>query len=171
MIRSARRGLEFVPLGLLRMLAPRPHVSLLYHLCSDGPLAHVDPLYSYKTPAEFEQDLVYLRRHFLLVAHEQVRGHYEGGSPLPANAVELSFDDGLAECFSLERPLLLQYGIPSTFFIITNLVDNGSLMFRHRIALCLDPLGRLSEADASSTLRELSAAEPANDSETPRFWN
>jgi peptidoglycan/xylan/chitin deacetylase (PgdA/CDA1 family) len=145
------------PHRVLRWLAPRPFLSLLYHLCGDEPSPHVRSIYHFKTRDEFERDLIYLRERFHTIGHGQVVDYSEGRSALPANAVQLSFDDGLAECFSQIRPLLLKYEIPATFFIVTGLMDNRSLMFRHKISLCRDRLARLSEAAATEGVRAIAA--------------
>ena len=128
-------------------MAAGPPLSLLYHLCSDRRLAHVDQLFSYKSADGFERDLALLRERFTPVGHDQVLAHVQGRRALPSNAVEISFDDGFSECYSVARPLLLEYGIPATFFCITNSIDNLSMMFRNKISLCLNRLEELSADD------------------------
>jgi peptidoglycan/xylan/chitin deacetylase (PgdA/CDA1 family) len=123
-----------------------PPLSLLYHACGDRQLPHADRLFPVKSAEAFERDLAYLSEHFTPVGHDQVVAHYEGRCALPSNAVEVSFDDGLRECHSVARPLLLRYGIPATFFCITNSIDNAAMMFRNKISLCLNRLEELSAA-------------------------
>lgn len=143
----------------------RPYLSLLYHLCSDRRLPHLAHLYPYKTIAAFECDLAHLREHFAPVGHDEILAHFEGSRRLPPHAVEVTFDDGLAECFSLVRPLLLEYEIPATFFVVTNLIDNRDLMFRHKISLCLERLTKMPAPAAAELARVLDSHGPAA---TPR---
>ncbi|MBM4383387.1 MAG: polysaccharide deacetylase family protein [Deltaproteobacteria bacterium] len=121
--------------------------SFFYHTVSDRPLAHARHLYGYKSAAQFERDLVWLKSRFTLVAHADVARHLRGERALPANAAQVSFDDGLAECFDVARPLLLKHGVPCTFFVVRDLVDNARLMHKSAVSLCLDVLERASEAD------------------------
>ncbi len=136
------RLIRCVPLAALRVLTPRPFVSLVYHLVSEQTPPHVRHLYPCKTPEAFERDLSYLKKHCHLVGHEDIAAHRKLGRDLPKNAVTLTFDDGFAECFSVARPLLQKYSIPATFFVIANCIDNRAMMFRSKISLCF---GRLAD--------------------------
>ena len=125
----------------------RPLLSLLYHLCSDRRLPHVEHLFAYKSPDGLARDLAFLRDRYTPVGHAEVVAHRRRGRALPPNAVEISFDDGFAECFSVVRPLLLEYGIPASFFCVTDTIDNRSMMFRNTLSLCLERIEALSDDD------------------------
>lgn len=129
----------------------QPDVSaVFYHALRARALAHVDPLYRCKDAAMFEADLKVILADYVPVSHDEIVAAREGGKPLPARAIHLSFDDGLAECFTIARPLLLRYGVPCTFFVIGHSLDNRQLMHRNRVALCLaalDQPARDHEAD------------------------
>jgi hypothetical protein len=64
-------------LRVVRLLSPRPLVSVFYHVVSAARLPHVSALYSYKTPEAFERDLLFLKSNYALVTHEQVVAHRE----------------------------------------------------------------------------------------------
>ena len=147
------RLVRHLPLGKLQLLTPRALVTLVYHVVSRRSLPYVEHLYSYKSPDAFERDLIYVKERLSPVGHEDIVAHMEGRRSLPPNAVAVTFDDGFAECFSVVRPLLLKYGIPCTFFIVTNLIDNRMLMFRNKISLCLGRLKQLSEDETPSILK------------------
>jgi len=115
-------------------------ISVYYHLVSDHPLQHVSNLYTYKTPEMFESDLEYLGKNYNLVSYEDVLDHIFRQRPLKPNAFLLTFDDGFSECFSVVRPLLLSLGIPCTFFVATNFIDNKDLSVYEKISLCLDAM-------------------------------
>jgi peptidoglycan/xylan/chitin deacetylase (PgdA/CDA1 family) len=117
-----------------------PVVAFFYHTVSDSPLPHVAPLYPVKSTAQFEQDLAYLKRNFNIVGHDDLVAAFEHGKSLPPRAATVSFDDGLAGCFSMVRPLLLKHGVPCTFFLIRDVVGNRALMSRNKAALCLSRL-------------------------------
>jgi peptidoglycan/xylan/chitin deacetylase (PgdA/CDA1 family) len=136
----------------------RPLISLFYHTVSDDPLPHVAPLYATKDIATFEADLAWIDGNLRPVDHATVAAHRLAGKPLPEDAVEISFDDGFEECHSVVRSLLLRYGIPATFYVIANCVDNKMLMHRNRVALCLDRLDALSEGQLERRRQRLGAA-------------
>jgi peptidoglycan/xylan/chitin deacetylase (PgdA/CDA1 family) len=131
-------------------------LAVFYHAVSEQPLPHVAPLYACKSPAQFEQDLIYLKQRYALVGHDDIVAARRGGKPLPARAASVTFDDGFAECYSVARPLLLKHGVPCTFFVIRDMVDNRALMYRNQVALCLSRLDR-SGADAAADLDAVAA--------------
>ncbi|CAA9300201.1 MAG: hypothetical protein AVDCRST_MAG68-300 [uncultured Gemmatimonadetes bacterium] len=145
---SRRAGtylMRLLPLQVYGRLLPREVVGLCYHVVSDRGLPHVRHLYPYKTPEQFEADLVYLKRSFRVASYAEL---VEGRDP---NAVHLSFDDGYAECFSVVRPLLLKHGLPCTFFINTDVLDNRRMLAFNRVSLCLDAVER-GGADAARVM-------------------
>ncbi|HEU4429378.1 MAG TPA: polysaccharide deacetylase family protein, partial [Myxococcota bacterium] len=127
--------------------------AFFYHTVSDRPLAHARHLFAYKSSAQFERDLVWLKQRFTLVGHAEIVRHLRGEAPLPANAASVSFDDGLAECFDVARPLLQKHGVPCAFFVVRDLVDNARLMHKSAVSLCLDAL----EATRDDGVAELAA--------------
>lgn len=143
---------RWVPLEVLRRLTPRPLVTLVYHAVSDDPLPHLQHLYPCKGRDAFERDLVYLKRHYRPVSHEDVLAHRRQARSLPENAVALTFDDGFAECFSVIRPLLQKHGVPATFFVVTSCIDNRALMFRNKVSLCFERLGMIGSGEAPELL-------------------
>jgi peptidoglycan/xylan/chitin deacetylase (PgdA/CDA1 family) len=129
---------------------------VLYHSFANARLPHIWPLYLHKSTADLENDLLYLRTHFDVIAHDQLVALRESGRPVPPGIATITFDDGLAECFSEARPLLLKYRVPATFFICTSLVDNCSLMHRNKVALCIH---RLVVSGSEGSAQLLSAIE------------
>jgi peptidoglycan/xylan/chitin deacetylase (PgdA/CDA1 family) len=151
-----RLGILF--LRVVRLLSPRPLVSVFYHVVSAARLSHVSALYSYRTPEAFERDLLFLKSNYALVTHEQVVAHREYRAGLPPNAAQISFDDGFSECFDIVRPLLLKHHVPCTFFLVKNLLDNRSLMYRgllHRAPQVDEPARRHGSLSGSEFPRDV----------------
>ena len=144
-------------LKVVRLLSPRPLVSVFYHIVSAAKLPHVSALYSYKTPEAFEHDLLFLKNNYALVTHEQVVAHREYRVGLSPNAAQISFDDGFSECFDIVRPLLLKHQVPCTFFLVKNLLDNRSLMYRHAAACCIERVKSMDEPAVTAACRALSS--------------
>lgn len=124
---------------------PRAAVGLHYHIVSSRMLPHVRHLLQYKTPEQFESDLLFLQKHFRLLSYPQlVEEPNGGGKPGARPGVFVTFDDGYAECFSVVRPLLLEHGVPCTFFVTTGFLDNRRLYFRNKASLCIEALAEQS---------------------------
>jgi peptidoglycan/xylan/chitin deacetylase (PgdA/CDA1 family) len=129
-----------------RLLAPDV-VAFCYHAVSEQPLPHVTHIYRHKTPEQFRNDLDFIRSEFNVVSYDDLRTTASSGRGRDRRKKALvTFDDGLAECDSVVRPLLLSQGVPATFFITTTFVGNQHLYFRHKVSLCIDACLHLDRA-------------------------
>lgn len=136
---------KFIPFSLYPLLVKRDLISIFYHAISDNDLEHVRHLYPVVSVSEFMGALDYLERKFTFVSYGQLHDNYHNGTPLPQGALHLSFDDGFKECFSVVRPILLEKGIPCTFFLTIDWLDNKMLYFRHIISLCVEKAQKLDQ--------------------------
>ena len=137
--------LHYLPLPLLQLTSDQRILPFFYHLVGESDLAHIKHLYSYKTATAFELDLQYLQQRSTVIDHQQLL-KYRLTSQQPASlCTNISFDDGLSQCFTLARPLLLKYNIPCSFFVCKNFIDNKVLMHKHAVSLCIDKLYSLSD--------------------------
>ena len=146
---------DYVPLSLSRSITRRRLVSFFYHTVSDAPMAHVRNLFVCKNAAQFEQDLILLKSRFQLPTHAEIAHRQNGRSASAAWSAAISFDDGLRECSDAVRPLLLKHGVPCMFFIITDAIDNRSLMFRNKVSLFLERWHALAPADRAARREKL----------------
>jgi peptidoglycan/xylan/chitin deacetylase (PgdA/CDA1 family) len=110
-------------MGLFRSLKgripakPAP-IILMYHRVAT-PLQ--DPWGLAVSPANFESQLLMLKRHYqVLPLSEFARFRREGR--LPPNAVAITFDDGYACNALVAAPLLDLHGLPATFFLATGMI-------------------------------------------------
>jgi len=127
-----------LPLPLLRTVLPGRVFILCYHTVSSRGLPHVRNLYDFKSPHEFEQDLLFFKENCYVASHEEVVAHQDGRGRLPAGSVCITFDEGFSECHDVVRPLLLRHGMPCTFFVCTSSIDNRAMLYRNIISLCID---------------------------------
>ena len=117
-----------------------------YHVVSNDPIPHIRHLYTYRNVAAFESDMDFLLRHFTpLHFDDYVKGRYEPDKPY----FHLSFDDGLSEMYHIVRPILLEKGIPATFFINSGFADNQALFYRYKVSVLIDTV---SESDLSKVI-------------------
>jgi len=134
-----------------------------YHGVADIQPPYTRHVYRMPTLKQFALDLEILLRHYRPLSLADLLSHWERGIPLPYNAFHLSFDDGLTCCYERIRPLLLQKGIPATFFINSAFIDNKALFYRYKASLLLEHLQHTSLSPSlQKQLETLLATTPMN---------
>ncbi|HEX2092916.1 MAG TPA: polysaccharide deacetylase family protein [Longimicrobiaceae bacterium] len=172
---SRRAGtylMRLLPMTVYGRIVPREVIGLCYHVVSDRRLPHVRHLYPYKSVEQFEADLLYLKRRFRVVSYPEIVEAGESGRGLGPGAVHLSFDDGYAECFSVVRPILLKHGVPCTFFVTTDALDNRWMIAFNRVSLCIETMAGLGTGELAAVLREVErdAGTPLPDASAFGAW-
>jgi len=120
---------------LLTTLTKKKIIVPFYHTVAEQPLPHIKHLYRMKTVEEFQKDLDFLLRYFEPIDIETLY-HLHIHKTVPKKPVfHLTFDDGMKEIYEIVAPILLEKGIPATFFINSGFVDNKALFYRHRESL------------------------------------
>ena len=147
---------SIIPEPVYRALIRRDVLHFFYHTISEKPLAHIRNLFACKTSAAFEADLVYLKQRYSPISYQQFVEHVEAKKPLPRRAAMLSFDDGLAESYTIARPLLLKHNIPCIYFITTGVVNNRDMLYRHKVSLCIEKASRVEREPRHAAFAELS---------------
>jgi peptidoglycan/xylan/chitin deacetylase (PgdA/CDA1 family) len=118
--RDALQGV--MPDGTLRRL--RVPI-LMYHYISELPL-DADQLRVGLTvhPQQFREHLDYLKANeYTAVSLYEVHLALTQGHRLPSNPITITFDDGYSEHLHTAMPLLREYDLKGTFFIITGFAD------------------------------------------------
>jgi peptidoglycan/xylan/chitin deacetylase (PgdA/CDA1 family) len=139
-----------LPFILLARTVPRDVIVLMYHAVGDTPAPYLRNLYPHKTPSQFEEDLILLKREFVLPTWEEFVANRTRSRPLKRPSVLITFDDGLSDCYRSVRPLLLKHDIPCLFFVTKAFVDNRTMFFRHKASLCIEGFGKLSSSNRNS---------------------
>src|SRR5262245_59129809 len=110
---------RLMPSAVLHRVMNIEVIVLMYLVVSDETLPHVAHLYPYKGSAEFAADMRYLKANHSILSFKE----FESGTRRSRHwqpAVLLTFDDGFSECYEIIRPILLQMGIPCTFFVTSS---------------------------------------------------
>lgn len=144
-----------LPLPACLRLFPRDVVGFCYHVVSDERLEHADSLYAYKPVEVFEQHLLYLKERFQVLSYEEISARRRSGKPGSSPGVFVSFDDGMAECYSVVRPLLKKHNIPCIFFLTTDFLDNASMFHRHQVSICLERLKKMDEEQVAVIAKQM----------------
>lgn len=111
-----------------------------YHMVSDECLPHVRHLYPYKNVDQFCNDLSLLLRSYRPVGIEEIVAAQNGGSNALNGCFHLTFDDGFSEMATVVAPILLEEGVPATFFVNSAFVDNTELCYTQKASLLLSAL-------------------------------
>ena len=98
---------------------------LIYHRIAH---ADFDPWNLAVLPDEFEGQLARMRNKTVLPLQEFVRLHVQ--KRLPRNAVAITFDDGYACNALVAAPILVSFGYPATFFIVSDDRETGGESYR-----------------------------------------
>ena len=109
----------------LRLPASARVPILMYHYISDPP-ADANRLRRNLSvsPKTIEQHLRYLAEHgYSTISLYDLYAHLSEGRPLPPQSVILTFDDGYLDAYTIAFPLLKQYGMRGTFFIVTDFIN------------------------------------------------
>jgi peptidoglycan/xylan/chitin deacetylase (PgdA/CDA1 family) len=170
--RVASNAMRLLPVTAYARVIRSEPIGLCYHVVSDRPVPHVSRLYPFKTVAQFRADLLWLKAHFRFVSCAELMEARDAGRPLGPNRVFLSFDDGYAECFSVVRPMLLELGIPCTFFLTTDVIGNGQALAFNQVALCVEAMRTMDGGRVRAILQEMGAAagRPLADAEAVSAW-
>ncbi|MDD3981355.1 MAG: polysaccharide deacetylase family protein [Spirochaetales bacterium] len=76
----------------------------------------------------FEHDLVFIRKHFEIIDFNQLLAIQRGELELKHDAAIITFDDGDLSMYGIAYPLLRQYDIKASFFIISGSVGEVGYM-------------------------------------------
>jgi len=128
---------------------------VMYHVVSDEYLPHIRNLYAYKSAAQFERDLLSLKRNYHLISYPELIESLAGGKRVGPDSVMLTFDDGYRELFSEIRPLLLKHEIAGTFFVSTGFIDNRNMYYRNKVSLCIEEILQSGRKRKSAQLKEI----------------
>ena len=147
-----------MPLRDLEICIPRNVLALVYHCITDKPLPYIRHLYNYKTAAEFETDVIYLKNHYHLPTWEEyLRNRGDRDAAKRPSAI-ITFDDGLSQCFDYVRPILQKQQVPCVFFITKDFVDNQKMFYRHKVSLCVERICAAAPNEQSKLLCDVGRA-------------
>jgi peptidoglycan/xylan/chitin deacetylase (PgdA/CDA1 family) len=109
-------------------------------------------------PEHFEEQLVYLTRHYSFLSLSDLVGRLREGRPVPPMSAVLTLDDGFRDNYTNAFPVLRRLGIPATVFLTTGCVSEGTLPWSQRLGYLLQTT-RVTEIQDPATGQRLSLAE------------
>jgi peptidoglycan/xylan/chitin deacetylase (PgdA/CDA1 family) len=92
--------------------------------------------------------LAYLRRHFHVVPLACIFEHLKAGRPLDKLTVALTIDDGRRNFYEFMFPLLKEFEIPATFFVVSSFIRREDWLWTDKVLWLSDQPSRSSELSA-----------------------
>lgn len=80
----------------------------------------------------FEKQIRFLKKRFKIISIKDAIEKVKHGELL-RGCLSISTDDGFIENYTVIAPILADYNITATFFLISNCIDNRDLMWRNKI--------------------------------------
>jgi len=125
--------------GVYRRLALRNRaVVLMYHKVmprNEGKSAIFEGMQV--DPDTFERQMAYLRKHFHLLALDDLRLHVLNRIPFPTNSCLVTFDDGWKDNYTHAYPILKRYEVPAVVFLSVGNIGTGKMFWQERIFAAL----------------------------------
>lgn len=143
---------SFVSLDSLVKLTGRKTIFPYYHTVSDVDLPYISNLYSLRSIDQFKKDLDFFEAHFTPIDIVEVAQRNISDESEFKPAFHLTFDDGLQEVYSIIAPILEERGIPATFFLNTDFIDNKALFYRYKVGLIIE---KLKQVDSKNKCQDL----------------
>jgi len=166
MISKSRLIKTLGPLGgyaLIRWLMRKQPRILMYHRFSAKPKANC------VSADVFEQQLIYLKKHFNVISLSTLRECREHGKQTPRNSVVLTVDDGYRDFYTVAFPLLKKHEVPATLFVTSGFIDQELWLWPDKITWLLANAEYIPEGIALDE-RALGVCEVDSVSR-PLLWN
>ena len=91
------------------------------------------------------RQLEYLRRHFQVVPLAHIREQLESGTGIDRHAVALTIDDGRRNCYDHLFPLLKEFAMPATFFVVSSFIRREDWIWTDKVLWLSKRTSRSSE--------------------------
>jgi len=125
-------------LGLYHRIRNRDTLTIvMFHRVlstSDPRWRTCDPWYSMSDQL-FAEHLEFFQRHYNVVSLPQVLAAHNGGQPLPARALLITFDDGWADNAEFALPQLQRRGMPALVFVVSDVIDRPEPFFQEALLI------------------------------------
>lgn len=151
--------------ALGRTLRHRALPVLCYHRVVDEVEEGLFEKVNSARPERFETHLEMLGAGYSFVDDDLLSEWLRGRAALPPRPVMLTFDDGYRDNYETVYPLLKRRGIPATFFLATEHIDNGDWLWWD-LAAAIFSVRQSSEADLPLLGRRSFSTSPSSQDAT-----
>lgn len=107
---------------------------LMYHSVVPDPSLQTDFLGELAhSEAVFRAQMELLSRDYHPISLDEALKYLRTGERLPKRSVVITFDDGYADNYEVATPILNQFSIPATFYVIVDCLENRNLPWPSRL--------------------------------------
>ena len=114
-------GRSLTALGLHRSLLGDRGVVVAFHRVTD---AYQDSLTC--SVNDFESFCAFFRQYFAVIPLAEMVDRLERGQPL-SGTLAVTFDDGYRDNYQFAAPVLRAYGLPATFFVVSDFIESDTV--------------------------------------------
>lgn len=107
---------------------------LAYHAISDFP----NYLDMFMSVSKFSSQIRYLKNHYEVIAIGEAVELIASQAPVHGDKIVITFDDGYQDNFDHGYPILREYGVPATIFLVTQNIDTCQPTFVSSVALIFE---------------------------------
>jgi peptidoglycan/xylan/chitin deacetylase (PgdA/CDA1 family) len=112
---------------------------LLYHGVTDSKSFGIENYHSKHIPvSDFKKQMKFLSEKCNVLSMDEVVHHYVSKEPFPAKAVAVTFDDGFENNYLKAAPILSEFGIKTTFYITSGIVDSEKMFWVDELEDCIN---------------------------------
>lgn len=144
-----------IPFHILQKLTRINLILPFYHMVSNEELFHLKHLKRYKNVKQFEDDINFLLGRYVPISLFDITDFLKKNRSLPDRAFLLTFDDGLKEMHDVVAPILLKKGVPATFFLNTDFIDNRRMFYLHKASILEEYFQKTRNSRLSEKIKEL----------------
>jgi peptidoglycan/xylan/chitin deacetylase (PgdA/CDA1 family) len=124
MLSLMRRSGAFAP---FRLMNRHKFLILTYHRFSEIEDGRSTAAHS------FAEQLAYLKANYNILPLSRIAELFARGETLPQNVVAVTIDDGFNDSYDIAFPLLKQYSIPATLYVVTDFVDRKGWLWTDKL--------------------------------------
>jgi len=122
-------------LALFETLRSKPGILVVnHHRVGDASTTRFDRDVFSASAEGFEMQLKYFKRHFPIVAGEELEELVSGKKPLTRTYISITFDDGYINDYCVSYPILKAHGCAGTFFLVPEYVGTHTVPWWDEIA-------------------------------------
>ncbi|MGA1985508.1 MAG: polysaccharide deacetylase family protein [Candidatus Sulfotelmatobacter sp.] len=132
--------------GLTRVMSAKMARILMYHNFSGPGETGTDAV----SATALRAQLAHLRRHFHVVPLTRIFELLKTGRPLDPLTVALTIDDGRSNCYEFLFPLLSEFEMPATFFVVSSFIRGEGWVWTDKVLWLAEQPSRPSELSASN---------------------
>ncbi|PLX05812.1 MAG: hypothetical protein C0594_06780 [Marinilabiliales bacterium] len=127
-------------------------IAPFYHAVYDETPDFIKHLYTPRNFDCFKKDIEHFQKYYTLLETKELKDLTSNQTKFKKPPLFLSFDDGLSACLPIAE-YMKQKGIPATFFISPQFIDNKSLFHRYKASLLISKIDSESGKNLDEVLK------------------